>query len=181
MTLKKYNNLRLIIVVVVSIIFSQSLVLKNFFVPVIVVILSSLILMYLRRQVKEVIADERDYQLGGKSALLAIQIYSWTAAIIMFVLYAFRDLNPAYEPVAVTLAYSTCLLMLSYSFIFKFYNRFNFAKKKAVYYFLTTLIIALVTVFTIRLFSGEDNWVCQKGQWVKHGQPSFSAPTSICK
>lgn len=181
MTLKKYHQFRMAITILTAFIFSQSLVLKNFFIPVIVVLLSSLILMYLRRQVKEVLADERDYQIGGQSAAITIQIYSWTAAIIMFVLYALRDLNPTYEPVAITLAYSTCLLMLCYSFIFKFYNRFNFSKKKATLYFFTALVVAVIIVFTLRLFSGEDNWLCQNGQWVKHGQPSFPAPTTICK
>ena len=181
MTLKKYHQIRLMVVIITAFIFSQSLVLKNFFVPIIVVTLSSLTLMFLRRRVKEVIADERDYQISGRSAMIAIQIYSWVATIIMFVLYALRDLNPTYEPVAITLAYSTCLLMLSYSFIFKFYNRFNFSKKKAALYFFTALIIAVIIIFTLRLFSGEDNWICQNGQWIKHGQPSFPAPTAICK
>ncbi len=46
------------------------------------------------------------------------------------------------------------------------------------------LVIALViflSIFTLRLFSGEDNWICQKGQWIKHGNPSASAPTTLCK
>jgi len=41
----------------------------------------------------------------------------------MFVLYALKETNPSYEPIAVTLAMSTCLLMLIYGFIFRFYNR----------------------------------------------------------
>lgn len=181
MTLKKYHKIRLIVVVITAMLISQSLVLNNFFIPLITVILSSLTLMFLRRRVTEVIADERDYQLGGKSAMLAIQIYSWIAAIIMFVLYSLKANNPAFEPVAITLAYSTCLLMVTYSLVFKFHDRLKFSKNKIAYYFLIALIVAAMAVFTIRLFSGEDNWICQKGEWVKHGQPSFPAPTTICK
>jgi len=32
----------------------------------------------------------------------------------------------------------------------------------------------------IRLFSGEDNWICQNGEWVKHGMPNAPKPTGIC-
>lgn len=181
MTLKKYHKIRLLVVVVVAMLISQSLVLNNFFIPLVTVVVSSLTLMFLRRRVTEVIADERDYQLGGKSAMLAIQIYSWVAAVIMFILYSLRATNPAFEPVAITLAYSTCLLMATYSLVFKFHDHLKFSKNKVISYFLIAFLIAVATIFTLRLFSGEDNWVCQNGQWVKHGQPSFPAPTSICK
>lgn len=123
MTLKKYKKIKLMVTVITAAIFSQSLVLKNFIIPLAVVIVSSLLLLILRRRVKEVIADERDHLLAGKAASLAIQIYSWLAVIIIFILYANRGLNPSYEAVAMTLAYSTCFLMMVYSLIFKFKNK----------------------------------------------------------
>jgi len=43
------------------------------------------------------------------------------------------------------------------------------------------ICIILLVILLIRLFSGEDNWICKSGQWVKHGQPSFSAPSIPCK
>lgn len=43
-----------------------------------------------------------------------------------------------------------------------------------------TLILIAAVVFTLRLFSGEDNWICQNGQWVKHGNPSAPMPSSGC-
>jgi uncharacterized membrane protein len=128
MTLKKYQKIKLIIVVVLSLLISQSLILKNFLIPAFAVVSASLILMLLRRQVTEVLADERDHASTGKSASLAIQIYSWFAVIAMFVLYVFRDLNPAYEPIAITLAYSTCFLMIVYSVVLKFQNKVKFTK-----------------------------------------------------
>jgi len=51
----------------------------------------------------------------------------------------------------------------------------------------TLLIIAAVIVgliivlFAIRLFSGEDDWICQNGQWIEHGHPSAPAPTKPCQ
>ncbi|MBI4778974.1 DUF2178 domain-containing protein [Candidatus Falkowbacteria bacterium] len=130
MTLKTYNKIKLGIVFITAFIFSQSLVLRNFFIPIMVLGLSSLALFYLRKKVVEVIADERDYQIGGKSALLAIQLTSWAGVIIMFILYALSDTNPFYQPIAMTLAFSVCVLMLMYSAIFKYYSKHNFKDEK---------------------------------------------------
>ena len=45
---------------------------------------------------------------------------------------------------------------------------------------LAVVIIAGGVVLGIRFFSGEDNWICQNGQWIKHGNPSTPAPTTGC-
>src|SRR3989338_5413775 len=43
------------------------------------------------------------------------------------------------------------------------------------------LILVLIVVFGLRFFSGdEDAWLCQNGEWIKHGQPSAPRPTSGC-
>lgn len=42
------------------------------------------------------------------------------------------------------------------------------------------LILALLVVI-VRFFGGdEDTWICDDGQWVKHGNPSASMPDSGC-
>ena len=181
MTIKKYQQIKLAITVIIAVIFSQAILYQNYLIPLATLVVTSLVLIYLRHQVKEVIADERDYALAGKSASWAIQIYSWIAVFAMFVLYAFKNLNSAYEPIALTLAYSTCTLMVLYSFIFKFQNKIKFTPSKNKFLILMIILSIVLGVFTIRLFSGEDNWVCQNSQWVKHGNPSFTAPKSICK
>jgi uncharacterized membrane protein len=131
MTLKTYNKIRLGIVFVTAFIFSQSLVLRNFFIPIMILSLSSITLFYLRKKVTGVIADERDYQIGGRSALLAIQLTSWIGVIIMFILYALNDTNPFYQPIAMTLAFSVCALMLTYSAVFKYYSKHNLKDEKS--------------------------------------------------
>ncbi|HPT66056.1 MAG TPA: DUF2178 domain-containing protein [Candidatus Woesebacteria bacterium] len=168
MTLKKYQNIKLIIVVVIAIIFSQAIIYQNYLIPLATLVVSSLILILLRRRVKEVVADERDYLNAGKSASWAIQVYSWIAVVMMFILYAFKNLNPTYEPIAITLAYSTCTLMLIYSLFFKFQNKVKFSNSKTKFIILVVVLSLFGAIFSLRLFSGEDNWVCQNGQWVKH-------------
>lgn len=181
MTLKQYHQIKLILTVVIAIIFSQAIIFKNYLVPIATLVVSSLVLILLRRRVKEVIADERDYALAGKSASWTIQIYSWIAVVAMFILYAFRDINPSYEPIALTLAYSTCVLMLIYSLLFRFQNKIKFTQNKNKFIVFIIILSIFTAIFTLRLFSGEDNWVCQNGQWIAHGHPDFAVPKTICK
>ncbi|MDD3007155.1 MAG: DUF2178 domain-containing protein [Candidatus Pacebacteria bacterium] len=181
MTLKEYRKIRWVFVVTTAIIFSQTIYYKNYLFLIAVLLIASLIHLYLRRQVKEILADERDYAIGGKAALWAIQIYSWTAVIAMFMFYSFRDLNPAYEPIGLTLAFSTCILMLTYAVMFRYYNRVKFTDKKFVYSVLILVFFAGMFIFAARLFSGEDDWICQNGRWVEHGHPDFPAPEVECK
>jgi spore germination protein GerM len=45
------------------------------------------------------------------------------------------------------------------------------------------VVICFVVAFIvgIRLFSGpEDTWICDNGEWVKHGNPDAAIPTSGC-
>lgn len=41
------------------------------------------------------------------------------------------------------------------------------------------IILAIIAIVVI-LRSPEDSWICQNGQWVKHGNPSSPMPTSGC-
>lgn len=123
MTLRQYQKIRLFIVVVLAIIFSQAIVLKNYLIPIATMVAGSLILILIRRRVSEVIADERDYATGGRAALLAIQIYGWIGAVGMFIFYALRDRDSVYEPIAMTLAFSTVALLMLYGLIFRIIQR----------------------------------------------------------
>ena len=45
--------------------------------------------------------------------------------------------------------------------------------------FIVSLLVLLVLV--VRLASRpEDDWICSGGQWVRHGNPSSSQPTTLC-
>ena len=41
-------------------------------------------------------------------------------------------------------------------------------------------IVITIIIIIVILRSPEDSWICQNGQWVKHGNPSSSMPTSDC-
>lgn len=176
-----FKKIQIVIACALGIVFSQAVINQNFVIPVIAAVLGSLILLVLRRRVKDIIADERDYSNAGRGALIAVQLFSWVAVVVMIALLASRNNNPAFEPIATTLAYSTCFLMIVYALIFKFYDRFKHLSSKTWYLALIIAIILAATVAGLRLLSGEDGWMCENGQWTKHGNPSFPAPQTKCQ
>jgi uncharacterized membrane protein len=181
MTLKKYQRIKLIIVFFLALIISQGLVLKNFMVPLASMVVASLVLFFLRRRVKEVVADERDYALAGKAAILAVQIFSWIGAILMFVFYGLQDYNPAYGPVGMTLAFAICGLMIIYTLVFYYYRKPRSLRSLWIYFLIVLVILVSFLIISARGLSGEDNWTCKNGQWIKHGQPSYPMPSAICQ
>lgn len=181
MTLKQYRILKIAVVAILAILVSQSVLARNFVIPVVGIVAANLALLFWRGRVKEIIADERDYEIGGRAARLAIQAYSWLAVAAMLAFYAYQKNNPAFEAVALTLAYSTCLLVLLYSLFFRYHSRVAFLTKKTAYIILGLVILAGFLVAGLRLLSGEDSWLCRDGQWVKHGQPDWPAPTAACR
>lgn len=54
------------------------------------------------------------------------------------------------------------------------------ASKKIIISGLIVAIIAFLVIFGVRFFSGEDNWICNNGQWIKHGVPSAPMPIGPC-
>ncbi|MFC1688012.1 hypothetical protein ACFL0L_05570 [Patescibacteria group bacterium] len=44
---------------------------------------------------------------------------------------------------------------------------------------LILFVVALLLLFLLR--GSEDRWMCDNGEWVKHGNPSGEKPTEECK
>jgi len=42
------------------------------------------------------------------------------------------------------------------------------------------LIIGIIFFIRFVLGGPEDSWICDKGQWITHGHPSYSKPQSPC-
>lgn len=118
MTLKYYTAVRLIVVILLSVFIAQAIARQDFFWPVVAMMAAMLLLIFLRRRVREIIADERDYALGGTAARWTIQIFSLVVVLCMFLFFSLQDRDPVFEAMASVLAYSTCGLMLLYSIIF---------------------------------------------------------------
>jgi hypothetical protein len=49
---------------------------------------------------------------------------------------------------------------------------------KKIFRVILIVAILLIVVFIIR--GSEDTWICDNGEWVKHGVPNASKPTEPC-
>ena len=124
MTKKQYLACRLAIIVVLSFSISTSLSLGNYYLPLIFMLTAAAALYYCRQQLKtkDVLVDERDYQLAGRAARYAIFIYGWLGAVGTFVLMALSDKRGNLYIISQYLAFSVCFLMLANAMIFRYLN-----------------------------------------------------------
>lgn len=148
MTLKTYQNNKIALVIILAGIFSWSIVNKNYIIPLISLVAGFLAILYMRRKVAGVVVDERDYLASGRAAFASIQIYSWAAAVSAFVLYAVRDKNAMYEPIAFVLAFSVCLMLSVYGFLYHFFNKSVLKDKTQLLYAVIMLVVLAALIIS---------------------------------
>ena len=56
--------------------------------------------------------------------------------------------------------------------------KINYMKK--AYFLLGVVGLILLIALVLRLTGPEDSWICKDGVWLKHGNPSAPAPTTVC-
>ncbi|MFA5750806.1 MAG: DUF2178 domain-containing protein [Candidatus Paceibacterota bacterium] len=150
MSKKQFKIIQICIAVILALIFSQSIILENYFIPIIAVLIGLGLLLWLKTKVKDVLADERDWQIGGKSAILSLQIFSGVMVPIIFVLYILKDTNPTFEPIAMALSFSVVFIMLLYSLIFTYLSKYKFGDKKSFYLSLAVFILLISFLLGMR-------------------------------
>jgi len=42
------------------------------------------------------------------------------------------------------------------------------------------LFIFIISVVLLILRDQKDIWICEKGQWIKHGHPNYPQPIGFC-
>jgi len=122
MNKKTYVWARMVLAVLVAGIVSTSVVGGNYVIPIIVAIGAAFALYLMKKSVKEVIEDERDYYLAGNAARWTVLIYASIAAIGSMIFMAMRAQNTSFELVASVLAYSACGLLILQSILFKVFQ-----------------------------------------------------------
>jgi len=181
MTFKQFRVVKMAISAALAVIMAQAVIFGNYFLAAVSVTAAIILMLVLRRRVREVLADERDYELSGRAARWTLSAFSVLATAAAFILFSLRRLNPLLEAVAYVLSYATCALLIFYSLLFGYLRKSPSGRKKLLYIALSALLILFLAMAGLRLFSGdEDVWLCQDGQWVRHGQPSAPMPTEGC-
>lgn len=126
MTYDQFKRIRIVMAAVVAIIVSFAINLQSWIFATIAVLLAVLLAMIVifsaKRQVKDVLADERDYYIAGKAARYTVSVFCVLGAILSFYFMVLsKDANA--EAVGSVLAYSTCGLLLLNSAIVIYLQR----------------------------------------------------------
>jgi len=181
MTTKQLQTVKIINIIFMAALAGYCVVTNHYIWLLAGFLVSALLLVMLRRRVTEVLADERDRHVAGQAALAAMYVFCFLAAIIALAAFAMRDLNQTNEVIALTLAYSACLILVVYTLAFRLYNRWEVMKRKGLMVSLGFIILAIIALAGLRVLSPEDDWVCQDGQRAKHGQPELPMPSMPCE
>lgn len=122
MTIKRFLIYRLILTMILAGIVSFSISINNYLVPIATVATFVILFYAMRKKIKGVMEDERDYELAGKAARYAMTIFASIVGLVVIILFAQRQANPIYEIVGSALAYAVCGLLLAYSVLFKYFQ-----------------------------------------------------------
>ena len=123
MTLKQYTISRLSVVVLIAVAVSFLVVQNNYLLAIVVIVTGMAVMYSLKKRVKDVLADERDWHLAGKSAMITLNIYAIVTTFGGFGMLVLSSRYPELKQTANWLFYSVCALLLLNSSIFTYYRR----------------------------------------------------------
>jgi len=124
MSYKQFKLWRTIIVIIVAILVGWSVANNNALIPVPTVIAGTVIVLLLKRGMKEVIVDERIFSVADKAAMLVFRTFVILAGMAAATMLALnQERYPDLEQAGFTLAYSVCTLLLFYCIAYIYYNR----------------------------------------------------------
>ncbi|MFA5387641.1 MAG: DUF2178 domain-containing protein [Candidatus Paceibacterota bacterium] len=123
MDIKNYNKIRLVIAAVLGGMVSFFVVQGNYLLPIIAAVAAFAVVLFMRRRVKGVINDERDYYIAGNASRWTISIYAILAAVSSMVFMALKSRNPSFEALGSFLAYSACFILILNSILFRYFSK----------------------------------------------------------
>jgi uncharacterized membrane protein len=122
MNYDQFKVMRIVTAMIVAIIMSFAVTLHSWILAIADVLLAIVIIFAAKKQVKDVLADERDYYIAGKAARYALSIFCIIEVIFAFYFMVLsKDTNA--EVIGSVLAYSTCGLLLLNSLIVVYLQR----------------------------------------------------------
>lgn len=125
MTKKQFKFIKLAIVILLAISVSTAVNYKIAYLPPIAILISVVLIQIFYRKVNEVTADERDYQIVGKSARTTLTISTLALAILGSSLLACSTINPAYYNLGQLSLYIVCGIMIINIISYAYYQRKN--------------------------------------------------------
>jgi len=123
MSKKSFLICRIAVSFLLGIVVAVSVINGYWYVAVSAIFAAMLFLWTCRRKVKDVLADERDYQIAGKAARIAFSIFSLALAILGIIIISLGRGIEKYEYIANTMLYSSCALVFLCSILFTIYRK----------------------------------------------------------
>jgi uncharacterized membrane protein len=124
MSYKTYRFWKALVVIMVAVLVGWAVPSGNAFVPVPAAIAGMVILLIIRRSVKEVVVDERTYNIANRASRAAFQIVTLVMVLIGATLVALGSGDyPEVEPVGFALIYSACGFLLVYLISYAYFSR----------------------------------------------------------
>jgi len=109
---------------IVGAVVAISVFLEIWIVPIVTVVIAILVMLVLRRMVKEVYADERTYNIAYKASRLTVVIIGilMPVAGAVLIVLARHDLSSARAQVGFALEYATCGLLIVHYIAYYYYS-----------------------------------------------------------
>jgi uncharacterized membrane protein len=125
MNIKTYRIWQLITVAIVGVVVGMSAIWGTWIPSLAAIVVGIAITLILRRNVKGIIADERNFTMAYKAARFTVATGVFCLAVVGIVLLAINrnNLDTAQAQVGFAMLYSTCGLMLIYNLAYTYYSR----------------------------------------------------------
>jgi len=123
MTKKKFEIIRLFIVIAMTIAIGISVVEGISFIPPLAMVISAGIILILFRRVNEVVADERDYKIGGQAARITFNITATALTALGGSLVAYGVKDPYYYRPGYLLLYLVTFMLVTNIFAFLYFQK----------------------------------------------------------
>ena len=124
MDIKRFRLLGIVVIVDMMALVGWSIATENHLIVIPVFIGGVILLRLLRRQVRDIVEDERSYRIGEKASRFTIQVFALLTAIAGIILVALSGSHCSYtKEIGLTLAFSACVLLILYMISYSYYNR----------------------------------------------------------
>jgi len=120
---KTYAICGVIIAMSLGAVIGFSITTENIVLPIVAVAVGMALLYLCKIRVKEVMVDERTYEISEKASRKTFQIFTPSITIIGVILIALRNKYPDFAQSGFTLAYSACALLILYNIFYMHYNK----------------------------------------------------------
>ncbi|MFA5075957.1 MAG: DUF2178 domain-containing protein [Patescibacteria group bacterium] len=122
MTKKKFKIIQVSLTMTLAIIIGQSIIRGDYILPIICFVAAVSLIYVLKKRVTEVLADERDLQVAGQAARVAIAVYSLLLALVSIVAIALSKTHPELLVPGYFASYSVCVLLILNVVLYQIYN-----------------------------------------------------------